>query len=508
MSKIKSTLFCPSFKKAFPAILILSSLLIMLFLSGCGGTNPQTGSLTGTVKLVNDSGDPDNDLVDYSGITVALYEAAALDTVIVRINREFPNIGIPISQETEFDHRLHNPVASTQTDGTGSFKFSKLKTGRYNLVYYKDGWGIRYLHNLYVDKGENSLPSNNSKRGESLTLYPQYSIPTTIQEAFVCKENHTYTAMDDALFLGNLTIESGVNILISRGSKITVAGNLYTAATGPKWKITSLNGFMGATFTEPTAGDRFGRFALLEGHGTHVQNGIITNMQDGLIFNGNNCKIDDMFFRNCGTAVLLFGNGLTYKNNIISNCDDRANYLTGSATIQNNIVAGNHDAFILQENSFDFSNNYLIDNWVGIRPIYGNVHIHHNTFHRNKYGISPMASDPLIENNNFYGSTRYCIQTQTNYVQLSFDYSNPVVHFNNFFTQDRIVFSLYPDHHQGYHASSTPGIKNDIDATNNYWKAANVPDVLYDSEDDDKVRYSIIYLPKRGTPVANAGIQL
>jgi hypothetical protein len=507
MRKSKTLLSLLTFKRSVSATLILTSLLVMLLLSGCGGKSSKTGSLSGAITLVNDSGDPSHDPVDYSGIKVAVYEAAVLDTVIVRINREYPTIGLLVNQETEFDHRLHNPVATTRTDGTGKFTLSKLKIGRYNLVYYKEGWGIRYVLNVNVDKGDNSLPSGNSKQGEPLDLYPQNSLPSTVPDAFVCKGNHTYTTSSDVLFLNDLTIESGATILLGRGCKLSVSGSLYSEATGAKWKITSLTGFMGTAYTEPTAGDRFGRFALLEGHGAQIQNGIITNMQDGLMINGNNCQINDMLFRNCGTAVYLLGNGLTYKNSIISNCDDRANYLVGSANVQSNIIAGNHDAFVLQESSVDFNNNYLIDNWIGARPIYGDVHIHHNAFHRNMYGISPMASDPLIDYNNFYGSTRYCIQTQPNYVQAYYDYSNPTVNYNNFFAQDQIIISLQPDEHPGYYGSANIGVVNDIDAKNNYWKAANVPDVLFDSEDSDKVRYKIIYLPKRGSPVPNAGIQ-
>ena len=135
---MKNTIFC------LPILLAT-----LMFITSCGGgTDPKFGSLTGAVALINDSGDPSNDPVDYSGITVALYEAVALDTVIVRINMEHPNIGLPISQETEFDHRLHTPVVSAQTDGTGAFKFSKLRTGKYILVYHKEGWGLRYCYNV------------------------------------------------------------------------------------------------------------------------------------------------------------------------------------------------------------------------------------------------------------------------------------------------------------------------------------------------------------------------
>ena len=61
-------------------------------------TAPKTGTLTGTVLLEGEQ--------DHSGITVALYKLAELDTTILRYNREYPNVGFAISQATEFDHRL------------------------------------------------------------------------------------------------------------------------------------------------------------------------------------------------------------------------------------------------------------------------------------------------------------------------------------------------------------------------------------------------------------------
>ena len=49
-----------------------------------------------------------------AGVTVSLYAPVELpvesrmpaaDTALVRINQEYPNIGVQISQETEFDQR-------------------------------------------------------------------------------------------------------------------------------------------------------------------------------------------------------------------------------------------------------------------------------------------------------------------------------------------------------------------------------------------------------------------
>ena len=519
MSMYKTILSNLYLRKAVHPVFCFACLLIILCLNGCNKpSSSTTGSLTGTVTLLNDSGEPTNEPVDYSEITVALYELAKLDTTLVRINRESPNIGIKINQDTEFDHRLQNPVAITQTDGIGRFTFSKINTGRYNLIYYKEGWGIRYIYNITVEQGENTLygrkttrkdrsDTPNPKQNESLVLYPQTVLPQTVSDEFICKEDHTYYSSNDVLFLDNLYIEAGANILMGAGCKISVVGTLQTSSSGQRWKIASINGYLGTALTTVNSNERFARFSLLQGSESQIQNGVIKNMQDGLVINGSNCRIDNMLFRDCGTAVLLLGNDLTYINNIIQNCDDRAHYMMGSATIQRNIILNNYDAFVLQDDVFDFNNNCLLDNWVGIRPIYGTTHIHHNAFDRNTYAISTMASDPLIEYNNFYGSTRYCIQTQANYVQAYFDYSNPILHFNNFYAQRQIAISLQPDSHPGYYASNTVGVLNDIDATNNYWKTANVSEVLFDTEDSDKVQYSIIYNPKRASPVSGAGIQ-
>jgi len=75
---------------------------------------------------------------DHSGITVALYKLAELDTTILRYNREYHNVGFftrqflggPISQASEFacppgvwrDHRLGEVVTENKTSAVGSFK--------------------------------------------------------------------------------------------------------------------------------------------------------------------------------------------------------------------------------------------------------------------------------------------------------------------------------------------------------------------------------------------------
>lgn len=45
-------------------------------------------TFSGTVTL--------EDTTDFSGVTVSLYEPVELDTALVRINEEYPNIGVQI----------------------------------------------------------------------------------------------------------------------------------------------------------------------------------------------------------------------------------------------------------------------------------------------------------------------------------------------------------------------------------------------------------------------------
>jgi hypothetical protein len=94
----------------------LTILPLIPLLAGVCTKNPTsslTGTLTGTVKLEGQR--------DHSGVTVALYELAELDTSIVRLNQEYPNVAFPIFQVTEFDHRLAGAGFLCSGKGTDSF---------------------------------------------------------------------------------------------------------------------------------------------------------------------------------------------------------------------------------------------------------------------------------------------------------------------------------------------------------------------------------------------------
>jgi hypothetical protein len=99
----------------------------LLFYGACSKNpiNPETFSLSGTVHLEGQE--------DHSGVTVALYKLVEPDTAVARLQKEFPFVGIPISQQTEFDHRLLEAVYTTKTKADGSFHFLEEDKNTYKL---------------------------------------------------------------------------------------------------------------------------------------------------------------------------------------------------------------------------------------------------------------------------------------------------------------------------------------------------------------------------------------
>ena len=80
---------------------LLPTSYFLLFSSCSLLTNPDKTTVSGVVKLEAQA--------NHSGVKVSLYNLVELDTTLVRINRQYPNIGVQISQETEFLTIKANP---------------------------------------------------------------------------------------------------------------------------------------------------------------------------------------------------------------------------------------------------------------------------------------------------------------------------------------------------------------------------------------------------------------
>ena len=134
---------------------------------------PDTFSFSGTVHLEGQE--------EHSGVTVALYYLAELDTAVQRMQKEFPFVGVPISQQTEFDHRLAEPAYQTKTARDGSYRIDNIKGDSYNLAAFKNGYGWRYVYEI-----------NGTATKENLTqieLYPETEVQGQLDQYTVWPKN-------------------------------------------------------------------------------------------------------------------------------------------------------------------------------------------------------------------------------------------------------------------------------------------------------------------------------
>ena len=115
---------------------------------GCSETPTETEegiTISGTVTLEGET--------DHSGVTISLYKPIELDTALVRINQEYPNIGVQISQETEFDHRDYTPIKSTISNSSGNWSITIEKDDGFFIVAEKEKFG--WMYNLNTDEKKN-----------------------------------------------------------------------------------------------------------------------------------------------------------------------------------------------------------------------------------------------------------------------------------------------------------------------------------------------------------------
>lgn len=245
----------------FPLAIIITP-LFLLILACSSSSEISKGDLTGSVYL--DGSD------DHSGISVALYDLAYLDTTIVRINHEYPHIGVIINQHTEFDHRQQSPIATSATSADGSFLIDNIPTGVYNVVCSKQGFGFRYLYNVTIADGDNYLTevrSDPSSRGfrlhcvtprqdgatktlegksnsishftfpisrgdhgslrSGITLYPELHLSGDVNDNVIVAPFHHLVCDGDVTFIPGSSLEIHPNavVRIAPGADLKIMGN-------------------------------------------------------------------------------------------------------------------------------------------------------------------------------------------------------------------------------------------------------------------------------------------
>ncbi len=478
-----------------PLLALIS--LVLITASCC--TQHNLGSLTGTVRLTNDTNNPALDPVDMSKVIVALYELAPGDTTLTRIFNEHPQIGFPVSQQTEFDHRGASPVKLTQSDATGAFSLEDVDPGTYNLVLLKEGWGIRYVYDVTIERGQATDAGVNE-------LFPATGV-AMISPAMVFKSDHSYFIEGYTSFTGQVNIEPRAQIFCAPGAKLTFYGPVATpASTDPSdaWKIIAGQGLYQTQGTGVSPEDHL--FSI-EFHANHLalNNGIIHHAVNGLILRGTNNLLENLMIRQCEDGITLSDGLLDINNLTVSGGSGVAVSLVSNSTEQQ-MVSGcvfsdfNDGVVASIKGTYHIVNCYF--NELSTHAIRANLCggiITHNAFNKNWYDIylaSVFSDFPQITYNNFYYS---------NYVGL-WPHRNALLHYNNFYRTGRYFICI-----RGSNVTHAIVLK-DFDAANNYWGVYNIDDYLLDANDNGDYPnapcpYYIIYNPKRSTPFPDAGIQ-
>jgi hypothetical protein len=346
-------------------LVYLFSAILMLLTCTRQLTEPKEFSLAGTVTL--------SGLSDYSGITVELY-AAEPDTAITNRLAQFPSVGLDLSRDLLFDHRLADPDYSTTTDENGSFSFSKIPDGQYNLIAEKAEYGWQYV--LNVD-ASSDIPD--------LRLFPE------VRHSGVIQTYEVWPADRHIIVSGNLVIQEGATLLIDKGCVVRMDGDLQVRVDGDLRVNGTPEDLVWLTANTPSKEPGYIAWrGIAVNNGLEFNYGRIDFAETGIRTSSSDYTINHSIFSKCGTYNVLLTKESTgvFENNILLNSQtglkiegnsyadvqrnlfvqsgDQALYGTGvlvntsSAVISDNIFLGLETGCTFEFNcSGEFLHNYV-----------------------------------------------------------------------------------------------------------------------------------------------------
>ena len=468
--------------------------IFILFLLSCSNTGPQTGNLSGTINLEGQS--------DHSGIVIGVYELAELDPDIVEANQKWPHIGVIINQHTEFDHRFGTLVKTGETDASGSFEITDIPTGIYNVIVIKDGYGFRYIYEVNVTSGSNSLPNLKSVN----MLYPETQVTSDISSTTIWQTNHHYIIEEDIIVDDELTIEQGAVIRLYEGKEITSYGTFNAVGEYENFVWFTKNDGFSETLNsiEPDSTYIWDRVTLEPYSQAQVQWCKFDWANIGLLNHLNGFEISDCIFRESQCGFKSEDVDSTFCSNLL--CEEIYNEEQGGiyflhvddGCIEKNIVKGCADGIkIYNQSNPEIKNNYL-DNCNTVIDIsyYSSPNVHNNEIVNSNQAITvTLYSYPQIKNNE--------IKTVKGIMTYHCSYYNLVINYNNL---NCIIFAL--------ETKTYNYIPTDIDATNNYFFTKNeteIQELIYDKNDVEPSQqqyYGIVdYFPFLTQKYPYAGIQ-
>ncbi len=484
-------------------ILLLLSLLALVWISmvlpGCkSSTEPDpTGIISGTINLVDDSKVSEGYRTDNSGVTVAIYKLAELDTTIVRINEEHPNIGVIISQETEFDHRSQSPLFATVTNSQGTFSIGSIPTGTYNVAILKDGWSVKYLYNVIISLGATS------DVGEQL-IKPSISLSGQILGNYTFRADRTYIINATASFISPVIMETGARIYVAVDESVKFYDSFNTLQSSSQdkyWKIDTLQRLYQINGATIDSTSYFGDAALY-GVNSQFSSGLVRRTKNGVSINSMGCIISNVDLTNFSA-----GFSVTNTRGYFTNVNVRNGRMKGiqalsledslqvELSIINNVT---HGITPCVGGGFTIQDTYFCNNMIAVYAQTCSGLIEHCEFNgNNNFDINQYYASCTIRFNNFYYSPEVSL----------FPRRYAKVNNNNFYRSNGFFIFIRGDAPHNY-----TSVNADLDATDNYWGVNNIDDYILDSLDNASYPGApcirkVIYIPKKSSRVTNAGIR-
>ncbi|MFA5499323.1 MAG: NosD domain-containing protein [Candidatus Cloacimonadia bacterium] len=491
-------------------ILYIALTLLALFLiSSCSRiTENDTVSISGRSILNNDTEDASLDPTDYSGIDIYLYKPITLDKNIKDINYDYPQIGVNISQETEFDHRTSKPYRKTISDSKGHFTFKNIDKGEYILVILKEGWGFRYFHSLQATANKEFL-----EEAFDLTLYPELKVSGYITDDLEIKSGHHLVFTDHTVCADNssLTIHSGATIRIAPNANIDVRGGFAFHSTPNLWSrfISNDNIYLTDEFSQDTELGLYYSFNVFGNplmNSVQLENIIFRNSQNSIKFE-QICEIavkNSVFYSLMNGLITVDCNNVEVVNCLAKGYNTELNigfYLLNSTngSVTKNVITNCYSGIKLKDNS-----NQQVENNLSIGC---------------EYGIELYSSYSIVKHNEIkecQQGLRVCGPT------------TPKIEYNNIEAETSIIIG-----HSGYYPNAQPSItlnnlncrkyyfwvihlsRLDVDADNNYYFTTNLDTI--DKKIYDKKNYvpsvqhgvgTVHYQPIKTNTINDAGINL
>ncbi len=504
--------------------ILITLLSVLLFvLSGCEEESEKSGpkgSISGSISVEADT---------LSGFQIGIFDTPSIDSDLLSVLEEYPQIGFPLTLQNTFDHRLHICLKSTETDQNGNFVVSGVANGTYIVVALHPRYGFAYRYNVVVNSDQgNSI-------GDPIQLYPVTRLSGVVASTTFETGHHYVIGLNEdgsegndvSLSLG--TFEPGAVIRILPGFNLEIYGmTVNTVNTNnPYWFTTNdmCDSFDGDGINDP---DFFNHVGI---YGNNVltlplEGGRVTLATDGLYCQYYTLETANFLFDRCLRGFVLetsSASDIQFTNCIIMNCTMwseieehnigqgiRVNSDTNIDTrigISKCVFFNNQECTRLQFTYGDVSDNYFLKNYMGFRGVESTHLVHHNCFNLNNHGISFSAADDTVRYNNFY-EDEMNIELNRYYVQQSYNYCRPLIEYNNFFSENNIAISgLGRNQVPDAWGLAGEGILHDFNCPNNYFETSDVEGSIIDVADHTSLNWDITCEPTSYWEIDGAGIR-